>query len=324
MDALLPMATATFEEQDAGSGPIHASPMCGPMTAAIHNISARNLHELNLSAPDDRQFLRSWRKQLQDCMNQQNVRIIKFLLADGPAPVSGASSASSSSASSSGSASGASSASTTSASMTDMEITQRCLAVLNKYSKPTWSFTSSIKDLALSTASEIPGQIETELGISPVALRDYLKKAIRLYVNSASALSAAEGRLEEKLKRLEAVSQRINDLMFMEPTSELEQLGNSTRVYLDSVLEKIDLENDFKELTTQFKKFTTLRPLLSLGTFQRAATTAPTCSICMTREISQAVTPCGHTFCEDCCRNQMTACYICRVQIRDKIKLYFA
>ena len=311
MDALLPMATATFEEQDAGSGPIHASPMCGPMTAAIHNISARNLHELNLSAPDDRQFLRSWRKQLQDCMNQQNVRIIKFLLADGPASASASSSASSS-------------ASTTSASMMDMEITQRCLAILNKYSKPTWSFTSSIKDLALSTASEIPGQIETELGISPVALRDYLKKAIRLYVNSASALSSAEGRLEEKLKRLEAVSQRINDLMFMEPTSELEQLGNSTRVYLDSVLEKIDLENDFKELTTQFKKFTTLRPLLSLGTFQRAATTAPICSICMTREISQAVTPCGHTFCEDCCRNQMTACYICRVQIRDKIKLYFA
>jgi len=309
MDALLPMATATFEEQDAGSGPIHASPMCGPMTAAIHNISARNLHELNLSAPDDRQFLRSWRKQLQDCMNQQNVRIIKFLLAEGPT---------------SASSGVASTSSASPASMTDMEITQRCLAVLNKYSKPTWSFTSSIKDLALSTASEIPGQIETELGISPVALRDFLKKAIRLYVNSASALSAAEGRLEEKLKRLEAVSQRINDLMFMEPTSELEQLGNSTRVYLDSVLEKIDLENDFKELTTQFKKFTTLRPLLSLGTFQRAATTAPICSICMTREISQAVTPCGHTFCEDCCRNQMTACYICRVQIRDKIKLYFA
>jgi len=287
------LASATFEEQDAGSGPIHASPSLGPMRVAINNISARNLHELNLSIPDDRQFLRSWRKQLQECLNQQNSRIIKFLLTD----ISG--------------------------SLSDAEITQRCLSVINKYSKPTWSFSSSIKDLSITTNNaDTLAQLTTEIGLPLSTIRDSLKKAVRVYVNSAASLATAEIKLDEKLRRLEAVTQRINDLMFMEPTSALEPLGEATRTYLDSVLEKIDLETDYADMVAHFKKFTALRSILSLGSFQRGS--VPTCSICMTRDIAQAVTPCGHTFCEECCRTQMTACYICRVQIRDKLKLYFA
>ena len=289
------LASASFDEQDAGSGPVHSSPSLGPMTAALHNISARHLHEIGLTLPDDRQFLRSWRKQLQECLNTQNARIVRFLLTD----VSG------------------------STTISDADITQRCLAVINKYSKPTWKFASSIRDLTLNSGTvETQAQIATELGISPSALRDTLKRAIRIYVNSAAALSAAEIHLEEKLKRLEAVSERVSNLMFLEPTASLEPLGEATRKYLDSVLEKIDLEADYRELAENFKKFTVLRSMLSLGSFQRSP--LPTCSICMTRDVAQAVTPCGHTFCEECCRTQMTACYICRVQIRDKIKLYFA
>lgn len=294
MDPNRLLATINFEDQDAGSGPVHASPNLGPVTATLHNISARHLHDIGTALPDDRQFLRSWRRQLQECLNQQNARVIRFLLAD---------------------ASGAG--------LTEAYITRRCQDVLAKYSKSTWSFTSSTRDLSLPTGSaEEAADLEKELGIAPPALHDAMRRAVRLYVSTASALCSAESRLEEKLRRLETVVGRVNELMFMEPTAELAGLEGPTRIYLDSVLDKITIDGEYRELTEQYKRFLMLKGIVGLGNFQRGP--APTCSICMTREVAQAVTPCGHTFCEECCRTQMTACYICRVQIRDRLKLYFS
>ena len=285
-------AAATFEDQDAGSGPVHSSPNIGPMSAAIHNISTRNLHDINVALPDDRQFLRSWRRNLHECITQQNARIVQFLMADASGDIQSA------------------------------EVVRRCTDILSKYSKPTWNFASSTRDLSLpSSTTDAAAAIEQELGISPAVLREYMRKAIRLYANAASALSSAELHLEEKLKRLETLVGRINDLMFLEPTAELEQMTEPARAYLDSVLSKISIDAEYKELVEQYKRFAVLKGVVNVGTFQKQS--APICTICMTKEICQAVTPCGHTFCEECCQKQLTACYICRVQIRDKVRLFF-
>ena len=295
MDGILPraFAAATFEDQDAGSGPVHSSPSLGPMTGAIHNISSRHLHDIGASAPDDRQFLRSWRRQLQECLTQQNARIFRFLLADMSGDLSGA------------------------------EITRQCTEVLNKFSKPSWSLATSTRELTLPvSATDTQVSLEQELGISPSALRDYVRKAVRLYANTATAMSSAETRLEEKLKRLEAIVGRVNDLMFLEPTAELEQMATPTRAYLNSVLEKISIDGEYRDLTEQYQRFVVLKGLVSLGNFQKQA--APTCSICMIKEVTHATTPCGHTFCDDCSQKQLTSCFICRVQIRDKLRLFFS
>ena len=284
---------AAFDDQDAGSGPIHSSPNQGPISTALHNISARHLHDIATTLPDDRQFLRSWRRQLQDCLSQQHCRLIRFLIADA-----------------------------SSSDVESNEFVRKANDVLTKYAKPTWNFASSTRDLALSTdTTTAAAAIETELGMSPTALRELQKRAIRMYAAEAAEVSAAEGRLEEKLKRLETIHGRVSDLMFLEPTPALDGMTAATREYLDSVYEKIDLESDYRDLIDHYKRFAALRPAIGLAQFQRP--TAPTCTICMTREVTQALTPCGHTYCDECTRSQMTGCYICRVQIRDKIRLYF-
>jgi hypothetical protein len=286
-------ATAFFDDQDAGSGPVHSSPNLGPMSAAIHNINARHLHDISNTAPDDRQFLRSWRRQIQECLSQQNSRMIRFLLSD----VSGA--------------------------VAESDVHRRATEVLTKYSRPTWNFGASTRELTLPTATDTAVEdITRDLGMSPLALRDVQKRAIRMYVSAASGVCAAEGRLEEKLKRLETVVGRVNDLMFLEPTGALEELAGPTAAYLDSVLGKISIEADYKEMMEAYKRFTVLKSIVSLSQFQKPA--APTCTICMTKELAQVVIPCGHTYCDECCRSQVTACYICRVQIRDKVRLYFS
>jgi len=227
-------------------------------------------------------------------MNQQNARIVRFLLSD----PSGAITA-------------------------EEEMTRRCQEVLGKYSKSTWSFTSSTRDLSLSTtANSAMEEIEREIGIAPSVLHDIMRRVVRLYVNTATQLCTAESQLEDKLKRLEVIIGRINDLMFLEPTVQLGELQTPVRTYLDSVLEKISIKDNYCEVVEQYKKFAALKGLVSLGNFQQGH--IPTCSICMTREISKAAVPCGHTFCEDCYRKQVATCYICRTQIRDHVRLFFA
>jgi len=286
------LAAVTFGDQDAGSGPVHSSPNSGPVRGAIHAITAKNLHEIGTAGPDDKQFLRSWRRQLQDCIQNQQARIVRFVLTD----VSGKS-------------------------MTESDTVRRCSDILTKYGRPSWN-TMNIQDIAYSTdLSGSNSEIEQDIGMTPQLLRDTLRRVIRMFVQSATAVCAAETRLEEKLVRFETVVSRIHDLMFLEPTPALQQMDEPVRIYLDSVLDKLTLEDDYKELMTQYKKFTTLKGLIGLANFQK--TVGPTCTICMTKEVSITTIPCGHTFCDDCCRTQMTACYICRVQIRDKIRIYF-
>jgi hypothetical protein len=45
------------------------------------------------------------------------------------------------------------------------------------------------------------------------------------------------------------------------------------------------------------------------------------CTICFNNTISHCCNPCGHTYCFDCI-NKTNNCYICRGNIRNKIKLY--
>lgn len=266
-----------------------------PATVAIRNITSRHLHEITAAVPDERQMLRSWRRQLQDCMNQQNARTLRFLVA---APdVSGAGAG--------------------------PEIARCCHEVLIKYSKPTWNFASSIRDILISTeTADTIADLCGEVGLPIETLRAAQKRAVQAYVQAATAACEAEGRLEEKLTRLNTIATRINDMMFLEPTAEIGGLAGPVRAYLDSVYARVNLEEDYTALVENYKRFAVLRDIVGSTQFERPA--APTCTICMGREVGVALTPCGHTFCEECVRNQMTACYICRVQIRDKLRLYFS
>jgi hypothetical protein len=268
-----------------------------PLTTAVQNIKSRHLHDIGVTVPDERHFLKSWRRSLQELITQQNSSLLSFLVASGG-----------------------------SGSDKEPDLTRRCNDVLAKYSKPAWSFTASTKDLVLPVSplnESAASWAQEEIGLDPLVLREHLRKTIQLYIQTASKLSAVEGRLNEKLQRLEVVVSRINELMFLEPSCELEGLTAPTREYLESVYSKLSIEEDYKELTEQYARFSLLKELVSLAGFQRTGT-SPTCTICMTKEVTHAVIPCGHTFCDECCNKQMTGCFICRVQIRDRLRLYYS
>jgi len=132
-----------------------------PLTTAVQNIKGRHLHDIGTANPDERQFLKSWRRSLQELQAQQNSKILDFLVTD--------------------------------------DLAQRCTDVIAKYSKPSWSFTSSTRDLQLPVAplnEEAAQWIEAEIGIATGELREHQRKAVRLYVSTATALASAEEKLQ--------------------------------------------------------------------------------------------------------------------------------
>jgi hypothetical protein len=283
------MAPIYFDGRDAGSGPVTEEVGCSPVTTAIHNISARHMHDIASEMPDNRMAIRAWRHQIKECMKRGQVQVFKFLLTGSSEP----------------------------------DILKRAGDTIAKYSKTTWNFASSVRDLALDTQNDaVYSELESDLGQSVSVLADIQKRVNTAYTKAAAATCDAEERLEAKLKQVDAADECVKHLLDLGHTPALDAVRGPMQAYLESVYAAADIETEYKHLIHAYKRFATLKSLVSLGSIQQ--TPAPTCTICMTKEITHATLPCGHTYCEDCSRSQVTSCYTCRVQVRDRVRLFFS
>ena len=48
------------------------------------------------------------------------------------------------------------------------------------------------------------------------------------------------------------------------------------------------------------------------------------CPICYDNKVSHCINPCGHTFCGDCIKNLHGECFMCRIKIKNVIKMFIA
>ena len=53
------------------------------------------------------------------------------------------------------------------------------------------------------------------------------------------------------------------------------------------------------------------------------STTTPKCATCLTLDKSILFLPCKHIFCCETCSVKISICPICRVEITEKIKIYY-
>ena len=265
----------------------------GHFTAAINTIIERNIDCLKNSISDNTQFVNEWKKRLQTLLNQQSATIIQYITT--------------------GSSEGL---------HDDIQI-RKYNDILAKYANPMLSVTASTRDLNLiNNIAATKQDIENQIGISPDILHDAMRKATRAYIRTGEDLYAIDKSLQDKLGRLDATATSIQHLMSLEPTEALSALSVPTEAYLRSVFEKNSIESTYRAFIETYSQFAALRSLVTLAT-EVQHTAGPACTICMTKEVTHAVTPCGHTFCDSCSTKQLTACYICRTQIRDRLRIYY-
>lgn len=130
--------------------------------------------------------------------------------------------------------------------------------------------------------------------------------------------------LFQKVDQLDKLHSRLPLVTGLAANDSLPDLIASFTKYTDSVYKSSHFEDSYKDLVEGYKKWNICRQILALPLSLRQDGADPHCSICLTESVSYAIVPCGHTFCGQCTRKQNTTCYICRGQIRERVKLYFA
>ena len=130
--------------------------------------------------------------------------------------------------------------------------------------------------------------------------------------------------MKGKLDRFDRIQGRIIHLFEIDPNESYDDLMKATEAYLKRVFEGNMIEDCYKTLIQAYRRFAILRDVVSMTRTLLAQESEPICSICLDESVSYVLTPCGHTLCQTCMRRQNGQCFMCRVIIKDKVKLFFS
>ncbi len=150
-----------------------------------------------------------------------------------------------------------------------------------------------------------------------------VKFMIDSYRETGEKIINLENLLRNKLDILDKAVSKLGAITNLGQNAAFPGLLNSVQEYLNLIFEENQIEATYKELVQTYKKLFFLREALQFLWSLEGAQREPLCAICFNEPVQFALVPCGHTFCATCCKRQITACYICRVNVRERIKLFF-
>ena len=292
----LPMQflNADFEDGDAGSGEAGAGAFVSPRGGVVHLLQ-HHMNSVTRTIPDGRDFVRPWSVRLRDILLLENETYVGFLekpLAEWPA----------------------------------VERHRNFLQALN-----TSSISSSAHwiDMHIATLVDKPAclaEIDEELETPLDILRSDVHKLLDMYLLTLSQLFELEESIVQKLEKLERLQKQLESFASIdgdEPCEELEKLHDSIIVFIQSKYKSWGIAAAFKEFVKQYTRFQAFRSILLAVQAGSNTDGQPICSICTVGDVSTALVPCGHVFCNNCAQKQRSQCYICRTTVQSKLRVYF-
>jgi Zinc finger, C3HC4 type (RING finger) len=142
------------------------------------------------------------------------------------------------------------------------------------------------------------------------------------YRQAGEEILVQQSLLKAKLEKLDRIQGRLSILFEIDMNEAHTQLLESVEVYLKKVFEENQISVEYGALITAYKRFITLRDTVQMMR-SSAVESEPMCSICLADTVSYTMTPCGHTFCQNCVRRQGNSCPMCRTQIKERVRIYF-
>jgi len=175
--------------------------------------------------------------------------------------------------------------------------------------------------------SEVLESLEGTIGTSLSILRDSLHTVMDLYQTSMKNLFDFNTKLINNITILNNLKDRLGGLSTLDtdlpPTPELSTLQTSILAYVRSCYESLGIQEIYESFCAEYTRFTALRSVIQSVFSANDRTGAPTCSICTTERITAVLIPCGHTFCNSCSQKQRNICFLCRCPVRDRQRMYF-
>jgi len=188
---------------------------------------------------------------------------------------------------------------------------------------------SILKDLNLDVSLDLVIN-EFNKGIAQFAngSLDSFIKQLRWMITQYKVIGEDILRLEtallQKIETLDQLNKKITGVLSLVVNEELDGVIQAFSKYAESIYRSCRFEDTYRELIESYKKWTVCRQIISLTSIIKNDNVNPQCTICLMDPITHVLVPCGHTYCGSCCKKQIGSCYICRKQIRERIRIYLA
>ncbi len=252
-------------------------------------------HHMNIghtAVPDDRDFIRPWRRRLRDLTTEHTTRLTQFLESPQFDDIGSVKPHTEF-------------VSTLTSGMASHGWMERCVAPV------------------VSNAVVLES-VERELGCTVSSLTMSNHCAMNLYLETVKKLFECDTKIHTLISELEEAKKRVESVTDLEdggPASD--ELQGALYKYLQARYVSCDLESSYKEFCETYTRFIVLRNVV-LGLKQCENTQgSPLCGICTTEKVTLALTPCGHVFCNNCGQKQRSQCYVCRSSVSSRLRLYF-
>ena len=123
-------------------------------------------------------------------------------------------------------------------------------------------------------------------------------------------------------KHLSTIEQHIHQLG-NEKNVDITQFNDNFKIQKHNVIDSTISQAlvDYEDYNKSVKKLNTISNLYKINKSKNVKL----CSICLSNELAYFLSPCGHTFCDQCVKRIANErCYICRQSFNSKHKLYIS
>lgn len=292
-----PFAPANFDDAyDMAPFDVIGSGSPNPYGSAVNAIVTKHMEEIRTKTIAALSIVGGWKKRFREFMNKKNGDLLDYLnISVGAHPVMG-----------------------------PAEL------ILRRFGHPQiHSGHPSVKDIVLDSSgvdhiAEINEGVDAARG-SETGLKAHASVTQHIYEQYRKAgedILVKQGELKEKLDKLDRIQVRLAAIFEIDVNEAHDTLMKAVEEYMTKVFEANQISEDYKALIAAYKRFITLRDTVQMMR-SSAVESEPLCSICLTDSVSYTLTPCGHTFCQNCVRRQGTSCPMCRATIKDRVRIYF-
>lgn len=189
----------------------------------------------------------------------------------------------------------------------------------------------TIRDLVLDTSGnsylEEIDAIILSVRKGESAATDFINSVCSIFDQYREAGTEAlrqEANLKMKMEVFDKFQGKIAALFDLDPTSEKYfPLLSASEEYLGSIFEKNQIKEAYMAFIEAYRKFITLRDIVSMIRTVQSNENEPVCTICISEPVVFCMNPCGHTYCQNCSLRHAGGCFVCRTPVKDKIKIFF-
>jgi len=285
--APLAFSSADFDEGDAGSGNFNS------VQPSISNALQFHMNVGATIVPDERDYLRPWRKRLRDMLTNETELMTMFL--EKP--------------------------------LEDTSVVQRHSAFIQALGVPTFNSNSNwLKERVEPQFSpdDVLTELGTELGIPLADIRAHLHKVMDQYLATLEEMFRSVKCLSLKMDKVDTLKKKLLELSLDDSTHEdVIALKQAVLAHVRAEYDRNKIQDDYTTFCRQYARFSALRSVLMCVSVSTQTADGPLCSICTTERVGYALIPCGHTFCNSCSQKQRHQCFVCRTTLRDRQRLYF-